>query len=469
MRDGILLRHRGIGKFESCNEKVRRKLSESTEELNDGSLSTTPHIWVSKFLMSAASAKQEKVIARIIEKFDMPEIDARTLISACADVDQLTKSLSAPISYNVGNHTFNYIEIDVVTWRILPSPENVRFEDSRLGKPNVVRFTAVEDTSFPILKLNVDETASLVRELQLSAAQIAIENPHTKTIPHRGIEVGGWLSLTRAYAKDANRPYGFLDATDGFSRTVGAHNGLGIGAKEVLTVYTNPLEEQKLRKELISLRDKDESGFEISEIDRTRLRSSVMRRARVIVGYKYEKGVAPRSFDKARRTLVGHLHLAPQHSFSAAAKSATKASAISDALFNEDQMPVVSGLSTEKISRILNGELSQWTKAGFFRDQYAVLILDAYRPYLNTRRGRARKRILCLQRHDLGRPAHGGHGPSPSVPRLGRPRRGWRSRDAGWLVNPDAIDSPGFDLPDGPQRQEPRVRSGGGAPHPPPA
>lgn len=356
-----------------------------------GDLGATPHIWISQHLKPSTAAKRDKVRAEVIEKFGLEDVEAETLVSAAADVDQLVKSLSNPIVYNVGKHTFRYIELDVVTWRILPSPENVRFEDQRMGVKDVVRFGALEGSKFPVLTLNVKSTADLIANLALEAAQIRQENPHTRTIPSRGIENAGWLSLTRVIADDASRPFGVLDATDGFSRTVGAHDGLQITAKDVLTKFTNHFDETDFRKYLLKLKKDDLESNSISEVDAAKLRSSVMRRARVIIDYAYEGNAQTKTFDKARRTLVGHLHLAPQHSFSAAAKSATKASAISDALYNESQIAALPGLNHEQLFEVLQGNLEPWLKAGYTRDQYAVFILSTYRPKLSTRQGKVIK------------------------------------------------------------------------------
>jgi hypothetical protein len=363
----------------------------STELLESNELGVTPHLWISQFLKSQSDAKRRKVREELISVHGFEDVEAETLVSSAADIDQVLRAINNPIKLNVGKHVFSYIELDVVTWRILPSPENVRFEDQRLGLKDVVRFGALHGTSRPVLTLNVASTADLISKLGLEAEQIRNENPHTKTIPSRGIENAGWLSLTRVIADDAGMPFGVLDATDGFSRTVGAHDGLQITAREVLTKFTNHFDESDFRKKLLKLKKDDQSEARISESDATKLRSSVMRRARIIVGYSFEGASVTPTFDKARRTLVGHLHLAPQHAFSAAAKSATKASAIADSLFNDAQIPTVSDMTQEQLFEALGGNIESWLRAGYKRDQFAVFVLSAFRPKLSTRQGRAIK------------------------------------------------------------------------------
>ena len=353
-------------------------------------LNVTPHQLVSQLLKAQSEKSREKLIEDVIEKLNFERFDAETLVSAAADSGQLRDSLNRIQVVHVGKYTFLYIQFDVVTWRIIPSPENVRFEDSRLGTPNPLRYEAVSP-QMPVLKMHSQTLKELTDLLNAQAGDIWNDNPHTKTIQHRGIEVGGWLSLARFQIDESQIPYGALDATDGFSRTVGAHKGLGLTPRDVITKLSINSIETGYRKDLLDL-SKQESPLTIEE--EARLRSSVMPRAHVIVGYEYRSADPTEqkpSFDKARRNLVAHLHLAPQHAFSAASKAAAKANAIADALIAGRHLPVVRKLKSEELAECLLGNNKKWLDAGYSPAEFAVFVLETYKPTLLTKRGRAIK------------------------------------------------------------------------------
>lgn len=353
----------------------------------------TPQHFISQSLKQTSKGVKDKVAELLKEKFRLETTEAETIISAAADVAQLRKSIDNPIKYYLGLHTYTYIELDVVTWRILPSPENVRFEDERFGYETAERFSSLEGPA-PVLIFNSESVNRLIDRMENESKDIMQENPHTKTIAARGIEVGGWLSLTRVSARDL-RPVGILESTDGFSRTVGAHYGLSLTPRDALLKLANPLTENDYRRDLIELRDKAASGQSIGTSEETKLRCSVMRRAKIIVAYEYNSPSKEKpKFDKARRTLVGHLHLAPQHGFSQSTNSATKASEICVALETEGYIPQISGLAQEDVMKCLSGNIEPWITSGLTRDQYAPFILSSYRPNLNTRQGKAIKTAI---------------------------------------------------------------------------
>jgi hypothetical protein len=353
----------------------------------------TPQHFISESLRVPTKATREKVEELLKERFKLENTEIETIISSAADVSQLKKSIDNPIKYHLGLHTYTYIELDVVTWRIFPSPENVRFEDERFGFETAERFGSLDSVA-PVLVFNSESVNKLLDRTVNESKDIMQENPHTKTISARGIEVGGWLSLCRISANDL-RPVGILESTDGFSRTVGAHDGLTLSPRDALLKLTNAATENDYRRELIELRDRAATGQDIGLIDETRLRCSVMRRARIIVAYDYNSQAKEKpKFDKARRTLVGHLHLAPQHGFSQSTNSATKANEICVALETEGYIPQISGLTQEQVIKCLNGNLEPWLTAGLHKDQYAPFILSSYRPNLNTRQGKAIKTAI---------------------------------------------------------------------------
>ncbi len=363
-----------------------------SQPLNE-ELNVTPHQLVSQLLKTQSEKSRDKLIEDVIEKLNFERFDAETLVSAAADITQLKDSLNRIQVVHVGKYTFSYIQFDVVTWRIIPSPENVRFEDSRLGTSNPLRYEALSP-QMPVLRMHSQTLKELTDLLSAQASDIWNENPHTKTIQHRGIEVGGWLSLARFEIDESPITYGALDATDGFSRTVGAHRGLGVTPRDVITKLSINSVEVDYRKQLLDLTKQDS---QLTFDEEARLRSSVMPRAHVIVGYEYRSSDPSEkkpSFDKARRNLVAHLHLAPQHAFSAASKAAAKANAIADALIAGLHLPVVRKLKADDLAECLLGNNKKWLDAGYSAAEFAVFVLETYKPTLLTKRGRAIKGAL---------------------------------------------------------------------------
>ena len=374
--------------------------NEDAEITSDNSEeSVSPHALVSSRLVLPTSKARSNLVAEVVEKLKLEKFDADTLVVSAADLKQLKSALTQVQVMHIGQHTFSYIEFDVVTWRILPSPENVRFEDRRLGQIDPYRFGSLSETQ-AVLTMKVSNRKDLFDDLIEFSEEIKRDSPHTRSIPIRGIEMGGYLSLARIQAADSVTPYGVLESTDGFSRTVGAHFGLQLSARDVLEKFNNPNFELDFRKRLIGLRDRDLGGNRASDEDRTKLRCSVMPRAKVIVGYEYRpemgEDVSP-TFDDARRDLVGHLHMAPSLGFSTAANSAAKARAIRAILLRENQLPVVEGLSESEVNEVLSGVLTSWLGAGLQIDELAPVFLEAYKPNLLTKTGRLVKKAVNTQ------------------------------------------------------------------------
>jgi hypothetical protein len=369
-------------------------MTEPLEAINDGPETfSTPHIFISGGLRMPTKSVKDKVEEKLANTFHLERQEIEVLMSAAADITQLKKAIENPFKFNLGWHSYTYVEFDVVTWKIFPSPENVRFEDQRFGLVDASRFGSI-DTVAPVLSFHAGTINKLIDSTENESRDIMSENPHTKTIALRGIEVGGWLSFARISADGLTKPITILESTDGFSRTVGAHQGLSLSPREALRLI-NVDAELEFRKNLIDLRESSTRGVAIGESAETKLRCSIMRRAKVIVGYEYldKSGLTPK-FDRARRTLVGHLHLAPQFGFSQSANAATKASEICSALESSGHIPVVDGLTPSEVSTCLRGNLEPWLAAGLTLDQYAPFVLSAYRPNLLTRQGKVIKQAI---------------------------------------------------------------------------
>lgn len=361
---------------------------------DDSEPNETPHRLVSDLITVGTESQRKKLAEEICEKLNLEPMEAETLVTSAANLSQLKAAISRVATKRVGKHTFSFIEYDVVTWRILPSPENIRFEDKRLGSQNAFRFSSLPGAA-PVLCMSVPKATDLIEDLEIASGEILKDNPHTATIQHRGIEVGGVLSLARIQAEDMSLPIGVLDATDGFSRTVGAHIGLQVSPRDILFRYSNPASELTYRKRLVDLRDESDDR-QLSTDDERRLRSAVMPRAQVIIGYHLRGAESqPNSrYDKARRTLVGHIHMAPAHAFSPATQAAAKANAIREALTDSNSLPAISGLTPEQISETLGGNLRFWIEAGYGLDEFALLVLEVYKPALQSKLGKTIKAAI---------------------------------------------------------------------------
>lgn len=362
--------------------------------VEDSDLNETPHRLISELIVLSTESQRKKLAEEICEKLKLEPMEAETLVTSAANLAQLKSAISRVATKRVGKHTFSFIEYDVVTWRILPSPENIRFEDKRLGSQDAFRFTSLSGKA-PVLSMTVPRATDLIEDLEISAGEILKDNPHTATIQHRGIEVGGVLSLARIEAEDMSQPVGILDATDGFSRTVGAHIGLQVSPRDVLFRFSIPASELSFRKRMVDLRD-DSDSHGLSIEDERRLRSSVMPRAQVIIGYHLRGAESKQDshYDKARRTLVGHIHMAPAHAFSPATQAAAKANSIREALTDTNSLPAISGLTVEQIAATLAGDLRFWSEAGFGLDEFALLVLEVYKPTLQSKQGKTIKAAI---------------------------------------------------------------------------
>ncbi|ADX72201.1 hypothetical protein Asphe3_10160 [Pseudarthrobacter phenanthrenivorans Sphe3] len=370
---------------------MERTIDDLTEV---GEVHRTPHAFYSDSLKIPTPKAKLAAVQAVMEAFSFDRFDAETLVSAAADVSQIRDAVRRVRYARRGAVSVSYIELDVVTWRIVPSPENIRFEDSRVRTLSLQsRFSSLPDAK-PVLTFETASGADLGSRLDNEADLIYEVNEHAATIADRGIETPGLLSVARIISDDKNT-VGVLDSTDGFGRTVGAHRALGITASEALWKFTNDVDSLALRRDLVKLKvnphnREDRIGEHLSEDNRRKLRASVMIRAQIIVGFSSvgtSSTVEPR-FDQIRRTLVGHIHIEPPKPFALGTQYAIKATAAVQALDANGSLPEVDGFVPEEISAVFTGTsnvvhpIQQVLKDGrdaLLADEVFVLSLEALR------------------------------------------------------------------------------------------
>ncbi|WP_030688441.1 hypothetical protein [Streptomyces sp. NRRL B-1347] len=322
----------------------------------------------------ASQAVIDKSVAAGVAIGLSPEM-AEVLAAAAADQQQLRRALRSPKIQRFGSEEFTYIEFDVVTWRILPSPDNIRFEDERArGTIPMPRFGAVEGEA--LLTFEMDSADKMIDAMAPRITDMVNNNPHIGSILDRGIETPGWLSAVRLTTDLGTVTR--LESTDAFGRTVASHQGLGITFKDAAWNLR-----PGSRRAKMLLRDLVE--WAVSDIvtdDQARMvRCSIMPNARVIIGYS-----APRGFDRARRRFVAHLHMAPPMTFSTATTLNAKANAAVDNLYERGLLIIPSGMTAESVRDILDGTDR---KHGLLPDQVAVLACGTLNPHPNKRQARA--------------------------------------------------------------------------------
>ena len=300
---------------------------------------------------------------------------AQVLTASAADQQQLRQALRSPKVQRFGSEEFTYIEFDVVTWRVLPSPDNIRFEDEHArGTIRMPRFGAVKGEA--LLTFEMDSADKMIDAMAPRIADMVANNPHVGSIQDRGIETPGWLSAVRLTTDVGTVTR--LESTDGFGRTVATHEGLGITFKDVAWNLR-----PGSRRAINLLRDLVEwAGSDIVTDEQARkVRCSIMPNARVIIAFS-----APRGFDRARRRFVAHLHMAPPMTFSTATTLNAKANAAVDNLYERGLLPVPNGMTSEEVRNILDGTEREHD---LLPDQVAVLACGALNPQANKRQARA--------------------------------------------------------------------------------
>jgi hypothetical protein len=325
-------------------------------ESEESPYSFTPHLFISGTLRDQRPRSRDVAAGMLVDAFGLDLFDANTIALAAADIGQIKDAIKRVRIRRYGAIEIRFIELDIVTWHIVPSPENVRFEDRRVRSSDAAPRYGSVDNGSPVLALEIPSEQQFVTRLDSEVANIWDTNDHSKSIPARGIENPGLLSLARVTSVE-HGTVGVLDATDGFGRTVGAHKALGIEAAQVLWEFSSPDRDQELRRELIALRDNphdasDTVGTHLEEEDRERLRGSVMLRAQVIVGYSSSQTTADAAalkFDQVRRKLVGHIHIEPAKPFSLGTQYALKATAAIEALEASGDIPSVAGFSATEV------------------------------------------------------------------------------------------------------------------------
>lgn len=371
-------------------------LIESESEVED--VYRTPHGYYSDSLKVPTARARTAAVQTLMDAFGLDQFDANTLVSAAADVSQIKDAVGKVRHARRGPVSVSYIELDVVTWRILPSPENIRFEDSRVRAGSLQnRFSSLEGKK-PVLVFKAGSSADLGGRLDSEADLIYEVNEHAATIGDRGIESPGLLSVARIVTDDMDT-VGVLDSTDGFGRTVGAHRALGISASDSLWRFTNEASSSGLRRELCKLKTNphdadDKVGQHLSETNRRKLRASVMVRAQIIVGFSSvgsSAAIEPR-FDQIRRTLVGHIHIEPPKPFALSTQYAIKATAAIQALDTNNSLPEVDGFTSEEMSAVFTGssDIVRASKGVLLDGRDSLMPDEAFVLALEALRGRGR-------------------------------------------------------------------------------
>ncbi|MEV0611521.1 hypothetical protein AB0I61_34785 [Polymorphospora rubra] len=300
---------------------------------------------------------------------------AETLAHAAADQQELRRALRAPKVQRFGTDEFTYVEFDVLAWRIVPSPDNIRFEGEHArGAINMPRFGALEGQ--PLLTFEMDSAEDVIDQMAPRIADMAAHNPHVASIQDRGIETPGWLSFMRLTTDLGSVTV--LESTDGFGRAVAAHQGLGITFKDaVWNLRPGSRRALTLHRNLAEWAESDD----VTEDQARKVRCSIMPNARVIIDFN-----ASREYDRARRRFVAHLHMAPPMNFTTATTLNAKANAAVDKLYHRDQLPAVGEMTAEEIRDILDGTDRDHD---LLDDELAVLACGALNPQANTRQARA--------------------------------------------------------------------------------
>ncbi|MGX1162045.1 hypothetical protein FBY31_3897 [Arthrobacter sp. SLBN-100] len=360
----------------------------------------TPYGPIVENLRTQNSRARSAAAELVTEAFGLHTFDALTIARSAADLTQLKEAIRNPRQRRYGKYIVRYIEFDVVTWRILPSIENIRFEGERAWSPGKAARYGALSTGDPVLTLDYDDVEALTTALKKQTRVIWAKNSHSKSIPLRGIENSGLLSVSRLSLGD-NQLIGILDATDGFSRTVGAHKGSGVDIDDVLFALQDEAMENRLRLDLIALRDNFTGDLKSPEGERAaaRLRSSIMPRAQVIVGYgtvdPAESNQLP-PFDSVRRSIVGHIHLEPPLKFEDTTEFALKARIALAEVAAKGMLAAVDGFSTDQLLRILLAESEQGSEFSpdlkgvqdMFPDEVLAVAYENLDSFKNPPRGR---------------------------------------------------------------------------------
>jgi len=300
---------------------------------------------------------------------------AETLAYAAADQQQLRKALRSAKIQRFGAEEFTYVEVDVLTWRIVPSPDNIRFEGEHArGTVGMPRFGAMDGQ--PLLTFEMDSAEKMIDAMAPRITDMVENNPHVASILDRGIEMPGWLSFLRLTTDVGTVTR--LESTDGFGRTVAAHRGLGITFKDAAwNLRPGSRRAANLHRDLAEWAESDV----VTDEQARKVRCSIMPNARVIIAFS-----APREFDRARRRFVAHLHMAPPMNFTTATTLNAKANAAVDNLYERDLLPVPSGMTAEEVRAILDGTERDYD---LYPDEVAVLACGALNPHPNKRQARA--------------------------------------------------------------------------------
>ncbi|MFI9009907.1 hypothetical protein ACIGNX_22010 [Actinosynnema sp. NPDC053489] len=317
---------------------------------------------------------------------------ALALAEAAVDPAKLRAEFASPKQRHLDGCTITYVTLDVWAPAVVPSLENIRFEGAR-GHWNahpdqklLPRFGSADGAA--ALTLTADNPAHVVDVVSPLVADALAINERVKTIPLRGVEEPVMLAFARVSFRDGD-PVTVLEPVDGFCRVAQTHSTLGVKLMDALITYnTRPSERVNLINNLLTAGrtaqadPEDEQDVAATKAtSRARLRSLVLQKAMVIIGFA---GPGHVPFDQARRRLVGRLHLSPPLEFTPAAMFGAKARAAVEALSGAGRLPVVTRLSSDQVEYALLGDATTPIPRGgppkLKADELAALALRTMRP-----------------------------------------------------------------------------------------
>lgn len=276
---------------------------------------------------------------RLQEQFALSPDAAEALASAVVDPAEIRKAADNPEELYVPGGTLFGLRARVWTRRVMPDPRNPRVGPAR-RHPIAVRPGSTEDAHFrpipepdpdptgrPELQLSIDSREHLTWSSVIAKKYILKDNDWRLSIRNQGVMTEVWLSAVTLVHGDGTANVTVPVTSEGSSRLTACHDILDIRSADV--PYAR--DDRGLRSIIRSLNEVVTNGPTIEQAEALRCEAIP---ALLLVGFEPHPG-STATFATAVRSLVALRHVEAPKAWNEAAKMASIADAVLEALTDQ--------------------------------------------------------------------------------------------------------------------------------------
>jgi hypothetical protein len=270
---------------------------------------------VGKLPELAPVAARRRAADKLVDAFGLAPDAAACIADAVVDPSELRRSIETPTELAITGGTLVAVRARVWTRRTLPDVRNPRIGDARRhpaavepGTDEESRFAPVGDPTSngttPHLEVEVESVEHMTWASGIAARAVLDANDWRYSIRNQGVLTEVWLAATRyTHTMDGSPDLWAVTTSEGSSRTIGAHDILGVGNS--VEAVVKAASDTFMRGRIKELNTALEQGPTVKQSEALRCETMP---ALILVGYRPLPG-GPDRFASAVKSLVALRHV----------------------------------------------------------------------------------------------------------------------------------------------------------------